>query len=92
MTPLDLVDPLLAEPDLSDVEGVKPGRKRDHTRDPEILDAALEVLAETGYDGMTVDMVATRARQPPAKHQPQSCASPLRPQRLLGFSGICIQS
>ena len=62
MTPLDLVDPLLAEPDLSDVEGEKPGRKRDHTRDPEILDAALEVLAETGYDGMTVDMVATRAR------------------------------
>lgn len=38
------------------------GRKRDHTRDPEILDAALEVLAETGYDGMTVDMVAARAK------------------------------
>jgi len=40
----------------------KLGRKRDHTRDPEILDAALEVLAETGYDGMTIDMVATRAK------------------------------
>ena len=38
------------------------GRKRDHTRDPEILEAALDVLAETGYDGMTIDMVATRAR------------------------------
>ena len=38
------------------------GRKRDHTRDAEILDAALEVLAETGYDGMTIDMVATRAK------------------------------
>lgn len=38
------------------------GRKRDHTRDPEILDAALEVLAETGYERMTVDMVATRAK------------------------------
>ena len=38
------------------------GRKRDHTRDPEILDAALEVLAETGYDGMTIDMVAARAK------------------------------
>jgi AcrR family transcriptional regulator len=38
------------------------GRKRDHTRDPEILDAALDVLAETGYDGMTIDMVAARAR------------------------------
>ncbi|MFE1647050.1 TetR/AcrR family transcriptional regulator [Microbacterium sp. P01] len=38
------------------------GRKRDHTRDPEILDAALDVLAETGYDGMTIEMVAARAK------------------------------
>lgn len=41
---------------------VKPGRKRDHTRDPQILDATLDVLAETGYDGMTLDQVATRAK------------------------------
>jgi AcrR family transcriptional regulator len=41
---------------------VKPGRKRDHTRDQEILDAALAVLAETGYECMTVDMVAARAK------------------------------
>jgi len=41
---------------------LRPGRKRDHTRDPEILDAALAVLAETGYDGMTIDMVAARAK------------------------------
>src|SRR3954467_1290919 len=40
----------------------KLGRRRDHTRDAEILDAALEVLAETGYDGMTIDMVAARAK------------------------------
>lgn len=40
----------------------RPGRRRDHTRDPEILDAALQVLAETGYDGMTIDMVAARAK------------------------------
>ncbi|QWT24201.1 TetR/AcrR family transcriptional regulator [Subtercola sp. PAMC28395] len=40
----------------------KLGRKRDHSRDPEILDAALDVLAETGYDGMTIDMVAARAK------------------------------
>ena len=40
----------------------KLGRKRDHTRDAEILDAAVEVLAETGYDGMTMDMVAARAK------------------------------
>jgi AcrR family transcriptional regulator len=51
MTQLDLAD---AKPRL--------GRKRDHTRDPEIMDAALDVLAETGYDGMTVDMVAARAK------------------------------
>jgi AcrR family transcriptional regulator len=51
MTQLDLDEP---KPRL--------GRKRDHTRDPEILDAALDVLADTGYDGMTIDMVAARAK------------------------------
>jgi AcrR family transcriptional regulator len=40
----------------------KLGRKRDLTRDPEILEAALDVLAEAGYDGMTIDMVAARAK------------------------------
>lgn len=40
----------------------KLGRRRDHTRDPEILAAALDVLAEEGYEGMTIDMVAARAR------------------------------
>ncbi len=38
------------------------GRKRDHTRDAVILDAALEVVAEVGYAGMTMDMVAVRAK------------------------------
>jgi AcrR family transcriptional regulator len=60
MTPLDLIDEA-SRPVPAD-EAVKPGRKRDHTRDPEILDAALEVLSEVGFDGMTVDMVATRAK------------------------------
>lgn len=59
MTPLDLIDESAAA---VPAETSRPGRKRDHTRDPEILEAALEVLAETGYDGMTVDMVAARAR------------------------------
>lgn len=47
-----------------DLDDAKPrlGRKRDHSRDPEILDAALDVLAETGYEGMTIDMVAARAK------------------------------
>ena len=39
----------------------RPGRKRDKARDGVILDAALAVLAEQGYDRMTIDMVAARA-------------------------------
>jgi AcrR family transcriptional regulator len=56
MTQLDA--PEMHAPELH----AKLGRKRDHTRDPEILDAALDILAETGYDGMTIDMVAARAK------------------------------
>ena len=40
----------------------KLGRRRDHTRDPEILQAAVDVLAECGYERMTIDMVAARAK------------------------------
>lgn len=39
----------------------KVGRKRDAARDAVILDAALTVLAEHGYEGMTIDMVAAEA-------------------------------
>jgi AcrR family transcriptional regulator len=59
MTQLDLTAAAAQRPD---DEAPKLGRKRDHTRDPEILDAALDVLAEEGYDGMTIDMVAARAK------------------------------
>ena len=38
------------------------GRKRDDSRDAVILDAALDVLAESGFAGMTVDEVAARAK------------------------------
>lgn len=38
------------------------GRKRDASRDGEILEAALAVLAEVGYEGMTMDAVAARAK------------------------------
>ncbi|GAA2049943.1 TetR/AcrR family transcriptional regulator [Catenulispora yoronensis] len=38
-----------------------PGRKRDASRDAALCQAALEVLAEVGYDRMTVDAVAARA-------------------------------
>lgn len=40
----------------------KIGRKRDANRDADILQATLEVLAEAGYAGMTMDMVAARAQ------------------------------
>lgn len=65
MTQLDLTEHDLAQSGAEDDSACLPpklGRKRDHTRDPEILAAALEVLAETGYDGMTIDMVAARAK------------------------------
>lgn len=38
------------------------GRRRDPGRDAAILEAAIQVLAESGYDGMTMDMVASRAK------------------------------
>jgi AcrR family transcriptional regulator len=38
------------------------GRPLDRSRDPAILAAALEVLSEYGYDRLTMDMVAARAR------------------------------
>ncbi|MEN2741149.1 TetR/AcrR family transcriptional regulator [Microbacterium sp. X-17] len=59
MTPLELV---VDDEDAVAAETQRLGRKRDHSRDPEILEAAIDVLAETGYDRMTVDMVAARAR------------------------------
>ena len=46
-------------------EGKKPavlGRKRDHTADTRIIEAAIDVLAESGFDSMTMDMVAARAK------------------------------
>lgn len=38
------------------------GRKRDATRDTAILSATIDVLVEVGFEKMTVDMVALRAR------------------------------
>lgn len=37
------------------------GRKRDASRDKAILDAAISVVAEVGYVGLTMDAVASRA-------------------------------
>jgi AcrR family transcriptional regulator len=47
---------------MEQLETPRPGRKRDASRDAVILDAAVDVLAEAGYDGMTIDMVAARAK------------------------------
>jgi AcrR family transcriptional regulator len=58
MTQLDLTQ----IPETREPEQPKLGRRRDHTRDADILNAALDVLAESGYDGMTIDMVAARAK------------------------------
>ncbi|MFT4306667.1 MAG: TetR/AcrR family transcriptional regulator [Microbacterium sp.] len=38
----------------------RPGRPRDASRDDDILDATIDMLAECGYEGMTIDAVATR--------------------------------
>lgn len=40
----------------------KLGRRRDPSRDTDILEATIDVLAEVGYERMTIDMVATRAK------------------------------
>jgi AcrR family transcriptional regulator len=40
----------------------KAGRPRDDSRDAVILEATLEVLGEVGYDRLTIDAVAARAR------------------------------
>lgn len=40
----------------------KVGRKKDSSRNPEILDAALSVLAEKGFEGLTVELVAAKAQ------------------------------
>ncbi|MBF4573876.1 TetR/AcrR family transcriptional regulator [Herbiconiux sp. VKM Ac-1786] len=60
--PLDLIDSTPAPASPGPGQPGRPGRRRDHSRDPEILDAAIEVLAEEGYDGMTMEMVAARAK------------------------------
>ncbi|MBC7456809.1 MAG: TetR/AcrR family transcriptional regulator [Bdellovibrionaceae bacterium] len=38
------------------------GRKRDNTLDSTIIDAATTILAEVGFDSMTMDMVAAKAK------------------------------
>ncbi len=63
MTSLDLIDRTVARPEPAGSETAsKVGRPLDVTRDADILDATLDVLAEEGYERMTIDMVAARAK------------------------------
>jgi AcrR family transcriptional regulator len=45
-----------------ELEAARSGRPRDDTREQAILDAAIELLAEIGYDAMSIEAVATRAK------------------------------
>ena len=47
--------------DAADSAPARPGRKRDHTRDGVILHSTVAVLAERGYEGTTIDLVAAHA-------------------------------
>src|ERR1700752_4704934 len=46
----------------SEVEVARGGRPRDEGREQAILDAAIDLVAEIGYDAMSIEAVATRAR------------------------------
>jgi len=54
--------PTTDRPRAEETVRTRPGRKQDRSRDAAILDAALEVLAETGFAGMTLAAVAERAK------------------------------
>jgi AcrR family transcriptional regulator len=41
---------------------LKPGRPRDESREAAILAATIEVLGDVGYDRLTIDAVATKAK------------------------------
>ncbi|HXX90248.1 MAG TPA: TetR/AcrR family transcriptional regulator [Acidimicrobiales bacterium] len=50
------------EPDPAFAGPATRGRKRDATRDDALCQAAIELLAEVGYDRLTIEAVAARAR------------------------------
>ncbi|MBO0692467.1 MAG: TetR/AcrR family transcriptional regulator [Acidimicrobiaceae bacterium] len=60
MSPEDPARQLETESPLA--SAVAPGRPRDQNRERAILDAALALVIEVGYDRLTMDAVATRAR------------------------------
>ncbi len=48
--------------DVVEVEGSRGGRPRDDSREKAILDAAIDLIAELGYDAMSIEAVAARAK------------------------------
>jgi len=46
----------------TDAASPRGGRPRDEGRDLAIMEAAVELLAEVGYDAMSIESIATRAR------------------------------
>src|ERR1700681_1013354 len=52
---------VMVPPDTA-VEVSRGGRPRDESREQAIRDAAIELLAEVGYDAMSIEAVAVRAR------------------------------
>ena len=56
-----MLEPSEGLPQIKDRPGSK-GRPLDRSRDAAILAATLEILGENGYDRLTMDMVAARAR------------------------------
>ena len=49
-------------PTAVELESPRGGRPRDEAREQAILEAAIELLAEVGYEAMTIEAVAVRAR------------------------------
>jgi len=48
--------------DVAEKTSVCLGRKRDPAIDEQVLEATINILAEKGFDGMTMDLVAARAK------------------------------
>lgn len=55
------VRPAQAATTVADVASPRGGRPRDEGRDQAILEAAVDLLAEVGYDAMSIESVANRA-------------------------------
>lgn len=53
---------MMDQTELPAADAPRLGRKRDASRDGAILEAAITILGEVGYNRMTMDMVAVRAK------------------------------